>query len=272
VVALLAQAAAAAVQSRPPAGLIAITNDLSSPLAEAAALMQAAQPGAGWVLPLNAEPEQTPSTRTYLLTLAIGQLMAKTLAAYSPQGGSRLRRHFDDLGQTLDGIEDYLRDWEDCLGEVGAALAGVDERASAPPLVLVGRGLSYSSAMAGALNLQEAGKIPALGMQAAEFRHGPLEIAPRGRSVLVFEGGGGMQSDLTRKLWVDLRRLGVRAHLLAASEIGDEPGVLRQPAAAGIGLPLAEIVPVQLLCVYLALKAGLTPGEFRHIGKVTTEE
>jgi hypothetical protein len=48
-------------------------------------------------------------------------------------------------------------------------------------------------------------------------------------------------------------------------------GSLPMPAAAGIGLPLAEIVPVQLICVHLCLEQGLPPGQFRYIEKVTTD-
>jgi hypothetical protein len=62
----------------PPAGLIAMTNDLSSPLARAASQPRGRIMGA--LLPLHAEPESTPSTRTYLHTLAIGQLTALFLA------------------------------------------------------------------------------------------------------------------------------------------------------------------------------------------------
>ena len=65
-------------EAHPPAGLLAMTNDLSSPLAQAARR----QDGVGFraLLPLHAEPESTPSTRTYLHTLAIGQLAALSLA------------------------------------------------------------------------------------------------------------------------------------------------------------------------------------------------
>jgi glucosamine--fructose-6-phosphate aminotransferase (isomerizing) len=204
-----------------------------------------------------------------LLTLAIAQMAARTLSGYSKLGGGKLRRHFDDLERTVDGIEVYFQDWEVRMGEIGAALTGVDERAPIPPLVLIGRGPSYTTALAGALNLQEAAKIPALGAHAAEFRHGPMEMAAPGLSALIFTGAPGPEQELSRKLWSDLRARGVAAWLLAGAR---DDSALPSPAWAGIGLPLAEIIPVQLLCVYIALKTGLTPGLFRNIGKVTVEE
>jgi glucosamine--fructose-6-phosphate aminotransferase (isomerizing) len=262
------------IETHPPAGLLAITNDLSSPLAQA--VHQQGGVGLKALLPLYAEPESTPSTRTYLHTLAIGQLAALCLAQ------ADLAPHLVALQVTADGIEAYLQDWRVQLQRLGEALAsGSPESRS---IVLVGRGLSLASAFSGALNLQEAAKLPALGFQAAEFRHGPLEMAAPGLNVFLFSGqaeAGGQSGitvrELNHKLWRDLLVLGVNAWLLQASsplqgEDTGERGILSIPSFSGIGLPLAEIIPIQLLCVYLSQQAGMIPGTFRHIGKVTSEE
>jgi glucosamine 6-phosphate synthetase-like amidotransferase/phosphosugar isomerase protein len=44
------------------------------------------------------------------------------------------------------------------------------------------------------------------------------------------------------------------------------------PDATGIGAPLAEILPIQLLTLHLANELGVEAGKFRHIGKVTLSE
>jgi glutamine---fructose-6-phosphate transaminase (isomerizing) len=252
------------------------------------------------LLPLYAEPESTPSTRTYLHTLAIGQLAALCLAQ------AELAPQLAALRAAADGIAAYLQDWRAHLQRLGAAL----DRASAESrsIILVGRGLSLTSALSGALNFQEAAKLPALGLQAAEFRHGPLEMAGPGLTAFIFAGEPnnpfemkGDQSpagisawDLSHKLWKELGELGVNAWLLqpplpqtplpGRDKGGDaipshqrregwgEGGMLPIPCASGIGLPLAEIIPIQLLCVYVSQQAGVIPGTFRHIGKVTTVE
>jgi glutamine---fructose-6-phosphate transaminase (isomerizing) len=274
-------------ESHPPAGLLAMTNDLARPLAHAA-LRQDGQ-GLQALLPLYAEPESTPSTRTYLHTLAIGQLAALGLVQ------AELAPHQAALQATADSIAAYLQDWRAHLQHLGEALD------STRSIVLVGRGLSLTSALSGALNLQEAAKLPALGLQAAEFRHGPLEMAGSGLTALVFAGeqndptqAGAITWELNHKLWQELRELGVNAWLLGQpshqaplpgmergggvtaspfqGEAWGEEGMLPIPSASGIGLPLAEIIPVQLMCVYLSQQAGVIPGTFRHIGKVTTAE
>jgi glucosamine--fructose-6-phosphate aminotransferase (isomerizing) len=270
-------------ESHPPAGLLAMTNDLASPLAYAA-LRQDGE-GLRALLPLYAEPENTPSTRTYLHTLAIGQLAALCLFQ------ADLAPHLAALQATADGIAAYLNDWRAHLQHLGEALDSTRPDKAQPgarSIVLVGRGLSLTSALSGALNLQEAAKLPALGLQAAEFRHGPLEMAGPGLTALVFAGEQNDQTEagantwkLNHKLWQELRELGVNAWLLGLpspqpspfqGEGWGEGGVLPIPFASGIGLPLAEIIPIQLMCVHLSQRAGIKPGTFRHIGKVTTEE
>jgi glucosamine--fructose-6-phosphate aminotransferase (isomerizing) len=279
-------------QAHPPAGLLAMTNDLSSPLAQAARQQDGVVLRA--LLPLYAEPERTPSTRTYLHTLAIGQLAALFLSQ------AELAPHLAELQSSADGIEVYLRDWQ---GQIQRLERALDSALESRSIVLVGRGLSLTSAFSGALNLQEAAKLPALGLQAAEFRHGPLEMAGPGLTAFIFAGennhqppDGSSARDLNYKLWQQLRALGVNAWMLqppsppaalpgrervggegvASSPKGGEgrgeEGMLTIPATSGIGLPLAEIIPIQLLCVFLSQRQGIIPGTFRHIGKVTTEE
>jgi hypothetical protein len=118
-----------------------------------------------------------------------------------------------------------------------------------------------------------------------------LEIAGPELTAFIFAGERGGQSEeggdlplaglgawnLNRKLWQELRSLGVNAWMMESPTPLPVPwksdsGIMKLPASLGIGLPLAEIIPIQLLCVYLNQQAGVIPGTFRHIGKVTTEE
>ncbi len=91
-----------------------MTNDLSSPLAQAVRQQEVEDLKA--LLPLQAEPESTPSTRTYLHTLAIGQLAALCLAQ------AELAPHLAALQVTADGIAAYLQDWQAQMQRLGEAL------------------------------------------------------------------------------------------------------------------------------------------------------
>jgi glucosamine--fructose-6-phosphate aminotransferase (isomerizing) len=240
----------------PPAALLAVSNDPQSPLAQAASL----------VLWLNAEPEKTVSTRTYLNTLALGQLAALRLV------GADLGLHLDDLHATAAAMQIYLESWQAHLERI-ASLVGKPER-----LVLLGRGASLTSSYCGALVIEEAAKFPAMAFQAAEFRHGPLEMARPDLDILIFAGPPETRA-LNLRLFDDLRRCD--AHPLwidpldgktpASPEI---PSVARlpMPEGRGVGLPIAEILPIQLLSLHLGRISGIEPGKFLHIGKVTTQE
>jgi hypothetical protein len=51
-----------------------------------------------------------------------------------------------------------------------------------------------------------------------------------------------------------------------------EIGALRVLGGLNRLLPIAEILPIQMLTLALALNAGFEPGRFLHATKVTTEE
>jgi glucosamine--fructose-6-phosphate aminotransferase (isomerizing) len=236
------------LEKKPPAILLATTNEPSSPLAQSASL----------VIPLNAAPEQTVSTRTYLNTLALTQLAALHLC------GVPIEPHLKDLETTAQALADYLEDWQQHE-------AAIDQAIWLPKhLLLLGRGVSLASAQTGALILQEAAKVPAFALQAAQFRHGPLEICGSDLTVIFF-GGAQKTRALNRGLMEELLGFGVPAFWLGLQE-GVQLPSLPSPDAPGIGLPLAEILPMQLLCLSLARRIGIEIGKFLYCGKVTTRE
>lgn len=229
--------------------LLALVNDLGSPLAQAADL----------VLPIDVLDEGTVSTRTFINTLALAQLAALRLC------GVDLSPHLEDLVFTVQGMTAYLQDWPAHLSEIDARI-GMPE-----VLFFLGRGPSFASAQAVAQIQAEAAKFPAQALQTAEFRHGTIEIAGPSLTALIYAGPPAVQA-LNRRLLEDLLGYNARAFWLEAGRRGDEPFNLGMPATHGIGLPLAEILPGQLLSIHLALKNGWEPGTFQHIGKVTLTE
>lgn len=247
------------------AALMALSNAPDSPLGKAAQEWEN-----GWLLLLHAQPEATVSTRTYLNTLALAQLAAQALLT-----GADVTDLVHILSAAAEAIEIYLEQRAGILEQIDGFLEGLPPDFP-PTIALIGRGSSLASALCGALYLQEAAKTPALGFQAGEFRHGPLEMASPRMGAWVFAGEPGSSAwGLNLKLWQYLQELGVNARLLDVSrKKGGEEGrsSIDLPQASGIGLPLAEIIPVQLLSYRLAERLGITPGAFRHIGKVTLEE
>ena len=241
--------AALKIIQRLGATLLATVNDLDSPLAQAAEFH----------IPIHAEVEKTVSTRTYVNTLAVSQLAALALTTGNMQHG------LDELSVTADGMADYLSGWENQLQSIRERIKRT------PTLILLGRGPSLAAAYTGALILGEASKVAAIGMQAAEFRHGPMELASSSSTVIIFAGSYETQG-LNMRLHKDLKE--ADAHpiwITTQNNIHVEPQLLA-PRAIGIGLPLAEIIPIQMLTIHMALENSIEPGKFFRSGKVTLSE
>jgi glutamine---fructose-6-phosphate transaminase (isomerizing) len=231
------------------ATILATVNDLDSPLAQAAQ----------YQIPIHAEVEKTVSTRTYVNTLAVSQLVALTLTNGNIQQG------LDELSFTADGMAEYLSDWEN-------QLQSIRERIKlTPTLILLGRGTSLAATYTGALILGEASKVAAIGMQAGEFRHGPMELASSNSTIIIFAGSHETQG-LNIRLHKDLKETDAHPVWITAPDNAHVEPQLLTPRAIGIGLPLAEIIPLQMLTIHMALESGIEPGTFFRSGKVTLAE
>jgi glucosamine--fructose-6-phosphate aminotransferase (isomerizing) len=231
-----------------PKVMLALTNDLSSPLAGAA----------GYSLPINAPVELTVSTCTYLNTLAISQLAAQYLAGLDLQPG------LDQIQQACQSGEGYLADWQ---SQVDLLIQSLGLPAN---LVILGRGPSLAAALTGALVQAEAAKYPALALNAAEFRHGPMELIRPELSVMVI-AGTKQTAHLNLRLATEIAHLGAKVLWVAAIP---QPQLawVQMPAGTGLGLPLVEILPFQLLSLALAKLSGIEAGQFRFSGKITLQE
>lgn len=229
-----------------PAALIAVVNDLESPLAKASQ----------YQVPICAGAEHTVSTRTYVNTLAVGQLAALALL------GRDIKAARAELMQTASAMETYLADWESHAQNIGKAI-GFPKR-----LATLGRGASLAATYTGALILGEASKYMATPYQAGEFRHGPLELASPDLTVLLFAGPQETR-DLNLRLLKDLRSYQVNAFWIGSEK---NEWQIEIPDIPAIGMPLMEILPIQMLTIHFAEQIGVEPGHFFRSGKITLAE
>ena len=229
-----------------PAALIAAVNDLESPLTKAAQ----------YQIPIHAEVEKNVSTRTYINSLAVGQLAALALL------GRDVEVARAELMQTASAMESYLANWESRTQQIGKAL-GFPKR-----LALLGRGASLAATYEGALILGEASKFMATPFQAGEFRHGPLELATPDLTALLFAGPQETHN-LNLRLLKDLRGYQVNAFWVGSEK---NEWQIEIPSVPIIGLPLMEILPLQLLSIHFAEQIGVEPGHFFRTGKITLAE
>ncbi len=220
--------------------VLGVTNNTASDLAV----------GADVVLELHSGEELTVGTRSYVNTLA-AQALATRIALGEPAD----TRLLELPGQ----LETYLEDWDDHVEALGAAVAS-------RTIFIVGRGPSLAAVRTGSLIIKEAAKVPVEGMSTPQFRHGPLELV--GPDVTVIHlAGDATDADFNERMFTDVKRVGGHAVWLGSDGAGSNVALpaISLPEA----LPIAEILPLQLLSVALAERNRVEPGAFRHIDKVT---
>ncbi|MBI1259474.1 MAG: SIS domain-containing protein [Chloroflexi bacterium] len=224
--------------------IIGITNTPGSTLAQRST----------HTLMIQAGEEKTVSTKTYTCTLAALILLTAALT------GSDASQQVEEAART---IEAALPGWE-------AQARQVAERIAKTAFIeYLGRGASRASALTAALITKETAKLPTEGMVGGQFRHGPLEVLAPEITVAIFMGSG-IERTLNDGLAADIEARGA-AVLRIGSTIEHDLG-FDVPPLDDFVMPLAEIIPVQLLAAELAAQRGFPVGEFRYGTKVTTTE
>jgi glucosamine--fructose-6-phosphate aminotransferase (isomerizing) len=239
------------ILSRPPAYVLTFVNDASSPLGERA----------DTCIPIQAGEEATVSTKTYTNMLAVN-----LLAAIQLSGGNAHEVHaaIQEMRAAADAMETYLSGWAARAQELDSALGEFDR------LFLIGRGSSLSAVWNGSLINKEAAKAAFEGMQAGDFRHGPLEIVSPGFAALIF-AGAAPTSAFNRELAREILSCGGRAIWLDSVCDPEIPTILF-PETSERTRPIVEILPMQMLTLVMAKRNNLEVGAFRHVRKITDRE
>lgn len=245
---IVAVASAARAQGRPA---VALTNDVRSPLAEAADV----------VVPMRAGSERSvAATKTYVASLhAIAQL-----AACLAPGGPRDRGPRDPWFERLPAIVDETVD------EQLAARARFDALNGIALLTVVGRALQYPTAHETALKVRELSGIPAEAFSPPDLIHGPIAALGSAGGLWLVSTEGREQPDAAV---FDTLRSGIgitvavsdRPDLVAAADVGIE-------LAAGLPqwlAPILAVIPGQAAALRLAELRGVEVDHPHGLQKVT---
>jgi len=236
------------ITSNHPACLLSLTNDKESELGISSDI----------ILNLNAGEEHGVATKTYVNALCMALILAVQLC------GDDVLEAREDMLLASNAMEEYLVDWQVKLDEIENLIGDFSNA------VVVGRGPSMATALNGALNQKEAAWIFTEGMNAAEFRHGPLELADSKLTLIILEG------DNKTSKYNYLLAEEVLKYSGKVIWVGNNPNSsfksIRIPEVAEIALPLADLLPLQLIAQVLTNRKKLEAGKFRHIGKVVLNE
>lgn len=227
---------------------LAITNDVSSPLAREAEML--IDTGAGTEHAIAA-------TKTYT-----AQLLAIALLSVALSGETR---RFGELARVPALVEEALA--------LDATIESICQRYRyMSQCVVLGRGYNYATAYEWSLKLKELAYVVAEPYSSADFLHGPVAIVSQGFPVLAVAPSGAVFEDLMSLLTTLVSDY--RVELLAVSD--QEPALalartpLRLPAELPEWLsPLVSIVPAQLFSYHLTRAMGYDTEAPRRLAKVT---
>lgn len=230
------------IRGRPGVVILGMTNEPESTLGTSAQV----------IVPLHSGDEHTVATRSYLNTLASSSLAADAVLG-TP--GDPL------LLQAPERIARYLEGWDDHLVSIAEAMPEL-------PTFILGRAAALGTARMAGLTIKEASRHATEGMSVSQFRHGPLEMAGPGVTVIILAGDDALDRRRNEQMRADLISSGARCVWLDAEPV-IHPSISTPLLTSTTTRPLGDIVPLQLLTIVLAERNGAEAGRFRQIGKVT---
>lgn len=235
-------------KNKPCACRLAMTNDSESALGKSADIL----------VELNAGEEFGVASKTYINSVGLALIIATLLC------GEDAEPMIEKFYSACDVMEKYLENYQEKITEIDQLLGNPRH------IMVVGRGRSMTTVFNGALNQKEAAWMFTEGMNAAEFRHGPLELADSDLTLIIVEGDKKTAA-LNLALGEEVLEYGS-----SVIWIGNHPSPsfksIQIPDAAECATPLVESLPLQLIAQVLADRKQLEPGKFRRIGKVVLKE
>jgi glucosamine--fructose-6-phosphate aminotransferase (isomerizing) len=174
-------------------------------------------------------------------------------------------------------------------GKLEAILAGAADYEAlarqlhrAPGFLFLGRGVHFPIALEGALKLKEISYIHAEGYPAGEMKHGPNALIDENLPVVVLathdpsseEGRVRYEKTLSNIQEVKARE-GI---VVAVVTRGDQDirrvadHVIEIPSCPELLVPILEIVPLQMLAYYIAVRRGCDVDQPRNLAKSVTVE
>jgi glutamine---fructose-6-phosphate transaminase (isomerizing) len=207
-------------------------------------------------------------TALYLLSLYLGQVRGTLTPTQSKSEVFELTR--------LPGkLEHVLTREEQC-----EELAKLYSRAQ--DFLFLGRGIHYPIALEGALKLKEVSYIHAEGYPAGEMKHGPNALIDENLPVVIIatrDPHDPLSVVRYEKTMSNLKEVKARSgQVIALATEGDEEikeaadHVIYIPPAPEELAPILEIVPLQLLAYYIAVRRGCDVDQPRNLAKSVTVE
>ena len=226
----------------------------------------------------NAGPEiGVASTKAFTAQLAA----LVSFAMYAAQSRGTMTQ--EDLRLLSRALEDLPATMELALRSCAPVCESLAEIfAGATDFLFLGRGIHYPIALEGALKLKEISYVHAEGYPAGEMKHGPNALVDETLPVVCIatkdsdDPASVLKYDKTLSNIQEVTARGGRVIAIATQGDTEISALVEHtvyiPKAREVLLPLLEVIPLQLLAYYVAVRRGCDVDQPRNLAKSVTVE
>jgi len=213
------------------------------------------------------------STKAYVAQLTVLILLALELTSAKQKITEKTKQ---DLIASLVSIPAKMREIlsDNSLVEIKDVAKFVSKYQS---LIYMGRGISYPTALEGALKLKELSYINAFGIASGELKHGTIALVDKNMPIIAL----APNTDLFEKSASNIEEVAARGGKVVL--IGNKSGIdqLKNITFKSIALPeitniideaLLGVIPTQLIAYYTAIYKGNDVDQPRNLAKSVTVE
>jgi glucosamine--fructose-6-phosphate aminotransferase (isomerizing) len=139
----------------------------------------------------------------------------------------------------------------------------------------LGRGLNFPVALEGALKLKEISYIHAEGYPAAEMKHGPIALIDENMPVVIIAPKDSSYDKIISNMQEVKARKG--RIIAIANEVDPQikalaDYIIQVPQTLEMLSPIVNVIPLQLLAYFIAVKRGCNVDQPRNLAKSVTVE
>lgn len=170
-------------------------------------------------------------------------------------------------------IETKFSDFSDIINEVLEQESHIEKIAEdikkTKDIYILGKSLHYPIGLEGSLKIKELAYIHAEGIAAGEIKHGPLALIENNTVVIVLNPSDDTYTDTLNSVY-EMKSRG--ATIIGISNQTNEiyDYFIKLPTINKLLYPIIEIIPLQILSYYLALKNNANPDYPRNLAKSVT--
>ncbi len=214
--------------------------------------------GADFVIPTCEQENSFAHTKSY--TTALAALARFSIGVAERQG------HSDGAPIARAALDDVPRLMREALRTEHAAREAATYIGKRHQFVFLGAGPNWVTAMEAVIKVLETSYIPCSACETEQFLHGPFSQIDARAAAIALVAGAPADARMTSVLEA-LGALGVARVVVATAGAGAtaqaEPRI-EVPAVAEWLSPLVLVVPLQLICYYVALDRGADPDRGRQ--------